>query len=122
MPSGGPRDEAIQAGALGYLLKDTGSDELLKAIRRVYEGNTWLPPTIAARYAERLRRRELTHREMEILQCVFRGLTNKEIAYDLGVAENTVKNHINNLMVKLGAKDRTQAAHLALVRGLLTVN
>ena len=114
--------QAIQAGALGYLLKDTGSDELLKAIRRVYEGNTWLPPTIAARYAERLRRRELTHREMEILQCVFRGLTNKEIAYDLGVAENTVKNHINNLMVKLGAKDRTQAAHLALVRGLLTVN
>ena len=114
--------QAIQAGALGYLLKDTGSDELLKAIRRVYEGNTWLPPAIAARYAERLRRRELTHREMEILQCVFRGLTNKEIAYDLGVAENTVKNHINNLMVKLGAKDRTQAAHLALVRGLLTVN
>lgn len=114
--------QAIQAGALGYLLKDTGSEELLKAIRRVSEGNTWLPPAVAARYAERLRRPELTNREMEILQCVFRGLTNKEIAYELGVAENTVKNHINNLMLKLGAKDRTEATHLALVRGLLTLD
>jgi len=74
---------------------------------------------VAARYAERTQRPELTGREMEVLRCVFRGLTNKEIAYDLGMAENTVKNHVNSLMLKLSAKDRTQAAHLALSRGLL---
>ena len=113
--------QALQAGAAGYILKDTGSQELLDAIRKVHGGGNWIPPSVAARYADRLQRAELTQRELEILKCVFEGLTNKEIAYRLSVAENTVKNHINNLMSKLGAKDRTQATHLALVRGLISV-
>lgn len=113
--------QALQAGAAGYILKDTGSQELLEAIRKVHGGGAWIPPSVAARYADRLQRAELTQRELEILKCVFEGLTNKEIAYRLSVAENTVKNHINNLMSKLGAKDRTQATHLALVRGLISV-
>jgi DNA-binding NarL/FixJ family response regulator len=59
---------------------------------------------------------------MQVLRCVSHGLTNKEIAYELGMAENTVKNHVNSLMFKLNARDRTQAAHLALSRGLLRVD
>ena len=113
--------QGLQAGALGYILKDTATDELLQAIRCVYEGGTWIPPGLAALYSDRTNRPELTQREKEILHCVFLGLTNKEIAYELGVAENTVKNHINNLMYKLGAKDRTHATHVALMRGLLHV-
>ena len=113
--------QALRAGAQGYILKEAHSDDLLAAIREVHRGGTWIPPGIAARYAERIKRAELTARELEVLRCVFHGLTNKEIAYELGVAENTVKNHINNLMAKLSARDRTQAAHLALHRGLLNV-
>ena len=107
--------QALHAGAVGYILKNTGSDELLTAIRQVHGGGKWIPPGVAARYAERMQRANLTQREMEILK------SNKEIAYQLSVAENTVKNHINNLMVKLGANDRTQATHLALIRGLLSI-
>jgi DNA-binding NarL/FixJ family response regulator len=113
--------QALNAGARGYILKNAGSDDLLAAIRQVRAGGTWIPPGVAARYAERVQRPELTQRELEILRCVFEGLTNKEIAHQLSVAENTVKNHINNLMSKLGARDRTHATHLALLRGLLSV-
>ncbi len=114
--------QALHAGALGYILKNAGSDELLAAIRQVHAGKPWIPPGVAERYSERMQRPHLTQREMEILNCIFKGLTNKEIAFQLSVAENTVKNHINNLMAKLGAKDRTHATHLALVRGLLSVD
>jgi DNA-binding NarL/FixJ family response regulator len=114
--------QALHAGAVGYILKNTGSDELLTAIRQVHGGGKWIPPGVAARYAERMQRANLTQREMEILKCIFHGLSNKEIAYQLSVAENTVKNHINNLMVKLGANDRTQATHMALIRGLLSID
>jgi two-component system NarL family response regulator len=113
--------QTLHAGASGYILKDTGSEELLRAIHTVHAGGTWVPPRIAEQYRHRVEQPELTNRELEILRCVFRGLSNKEIAYELGVAENTVKNHVNNLMSKLGAKDRTQATHLALLRGLLSV-
>lgn len=113
--------QALRAGAMGYVLKEVRGEDLLAAIREVYGGGSWIPPGIAARYAQRTKRPELTARELEVLRCVFHGLTNKEIAYELGVAENTIKNHINNLMMKLNARDRTQAAHLALHRGLLNV-
>ncbi len=113
--------QALHAGASGYILKDTGSEELLKAIRTVHAGRAWIPPHVAERYHHRLEQPQLTNRELEILRWVFRGLSNKEIAYELQVAENTVKNHVNNLMAKLGAKDRTQATHVALLRGLLSV-
>jgi two-component system NarL family response regulator len=114
--------QALQAGVHGYILKDSGSDELLEAIRKVFGGGIWIPPHLAARYDDRVSRSELTQREMETLRCIFEGMTNKEIAHHLNVAENTVKNHVNNLMFKLGAKDRTQATHVALVRGLLSVS
>jgi two-component system, NarL family, response regulator len=112
---------ALQAGAAGYILKDAESDDLLAAIRCVHGGGNWIPPGVAERYAHRMQQPQLTNREMEILKCIFKGLSNKEIAYELHVAENTVKNHVNNLMCKLGAKDRTQATRLALLRGLLSV-
>jgi two-component system NarL family response regulator len=114
--------QALHAGALGYVLKDSSSEDLLKAMREVNQGRSWISAGVAARYAIRNQRPELTGREMEVLRLIFEGLTNKEIAYKLGVAENTVKNHINNLMVKLNARDRTQAAHVALERGLLLLN
>ncbi len=114
--------QALQADARGYILKDTGSDELLRAIRDVHNGRRCIPPGVAARYADRTHHPELTAREMDVLRCVFRGATNKEIAYELGVAESTVKNHINNLMCKLDARDRTHAARIALQRGLLHVD
>jgi len=114
--------QALHAGAIGYILKSANSDDLLKAIRHVYRGESWIPPGVAERYTERMQRPQLTQREMEILKCIFQGLSNKEIAHELSVAENTVKNHINNLLSKLGAKDRTQAAHLALTRGLLNLD
>lgn len=113
--------QSLSAGAAGYVMKNMGTDELLKAIREVHAGRSWIPPNVAARYEDRSHRTELTGREMEVLQCIFHGLTNKEIAFELHMAENTVKNHVNSLMLKLHAKDRTQAAHLALSRGLLHV-
>lgn len=111
--------QAIQAGAAGYVLKNERSDDLLDAVRAVQGGAFWIPSKVESRFRERTTRAELTMRESEVLKLIFAGLTNKEIAYQLGVAENTIKNHINNLMVKLGAHDRTHAAHLALKRGLI---
>ena len=114
--------QAVQSGAAGYVLKNERSDDLLDAVRAVWGGGSWVSTNIQSRLRERTCRVELTTRESEVLKLIFEGHANKEIAYQLGVAENTVKNHINNLMAKLGAHDRTQAVHLALKRGLLRLD
>jgi len=119
------RDEdvyrAIRAGALGYLQKAAPREELLAAVRTVAHGKRFLPSDIAERLAERLGRNEPSPREREVLVLISHGKSNKEIASQLGLSEDTVKRHVSNLMEKLGAQDRTQAVTEALRRGLLEV-
>lgn len=110
---------ALQAGARGYLLKDSLREGLLDAIRAVQSGGRRIPAEVASRLAERMTRTELTSREMEVLRLIVRGKSNKEIGAELGVAEGTVKIHINNILSKLGVSDRTQAATFALQRGIV---
>jgi two-component system NarL family response regulator len=110
---------AVQAGARGYLLKSAPREELLDAIRRVAAGERYLPQALAHRLAERMASNDLSPREHEVLQLIGRGRSNKEIASDLGIAEDTVKRHVTNLMAKLRVADRTQATTEAIRRGLI---
>jgi two-component system NarL family response regulator len=110
---------AIQAGARGYLLKGMSVDELIDAIQTVHHGRSKIPPAVAERLAERLSGNALTERETEVLKNIVGGKSNKEIAAALFISEATVKTHINNLLSKLGATDRTQAARIALQRGIV---
>jgi DNA-binding NarL/FixJ family response regulator len=110
---------ALQAGARGYVLKDMPREELLQTIRAVHRGAHRLAPAVAARLAERVHQSELTSREIEILEGIARGLSNKRIADALGITEGTVKTHVNNILGKLGADDRTHAVTLALRRGVI---
>jgi len=110
---------SLQAGAQGYLLKDMFFEELEEAIRQVHAGGRRLPPVVAERLAERMTGSELTGRELEVLEQIVRGKSNKEIATALKISEATVKSHINSVLGKLGVSDRTQAATTALQRGLV---
>ncbi len=119
------RDEEIQAalkaGARGYLQKSSSRDELLAAIRNVARGENCLPPEIAQRLQERLAEPEITPREREIIILVARGNANKEIAATLGISEDTVKQHVSRILVKLKVNDRAQATAEAIRRGIVTV-
>jgi DNA-binding NarL/FixJ family response regulator len=110
---------AIQAGARGYLLKGMDADELIDAIQTVHRGKSRIPAAVAERLAERLSGNALTDRETEVLKTIVAGKSNKEIAAALFISEATVKTHINNLLSKLGVTDRTQAATMALHRGIV---
>jgi len=117
---------AIQAGAAGYLLKSVAPSELARAIRAAHRGEALLDPRVAARLVDALAQRpgepppaRLTPREREVLALIGRGLSNKRIAFELGLSEKTVKTHVSNLLHKLGVTDRTQAAVHALRAGLL---
>jgi two-component system NarL family response regulator len=110
---------AIQAGARGYLLKGMSVDELIDAIQTVHHGRSRIPAAVAERLAERLSGNALTERETDVLKTIVAGKSNKEIASALFISEATVKTHINNLLSKLGATDRTQAARIALQRGIV---
>jgi two-component system NarL family response regulator len=109
---------ALKAGAKSYLLKDVFREELLAAIRAVHSGRRHIPANVAGRLAERMGGEELTEREVEVLRLVASGKSNREIGDALLIAEGTVKAHVNNILNKLGANDRTHAAMLALQRGL----
>ena len=129
--------EGLRAGAAGYLLKDTPSDKLAEAIRTVARGDSFLQPSIAAKVVAEFARlsalppkpqaapappalvEPLSERELAILRYLSRGDSNKEIATALYLSEGTVKNHITNILGKLGVRDRTQAALVARERGLL---
>lgn len=117
------RDEDIYrafcAGALGYVLKSSSSDDLIAAIRAVAQGRRYIPPALAAKMSERLPLLELSARELDVLRLICKGLANKDIAGRLGIAENTVKNHVAAILDKMGAQDRTQAAVYALERGIV---
>jgi two-component system NarL family response regulator len=110
---------ALKAGAKAYLLKGMTTDELITAIRAVHAGKSHIPQAIAEKLAERMGIEELTPREMDVLEQIVAGKSNKEIADELGVTEATVKTHINSLLGKLGVTDRTQAATAAIRRGIV---
>ena len=112
---------ALQVGAVGYLLKNIGSDRLVDTLRAVHAGRYRLPADVAARLAQRLAAPELSPREREVLELIVRGRSNKEIGSDLGVAENTVKNHVKVVLEKLGVQDRVQATTRAIQRGIVRI-
>lgn len=117
----------IEAGARAYLLKDAPREELFKAIRAVYKGESLIQPVVASRLIDRfteLSRKvpsgeQLTERETEILQLMAKGAANKEISAQLSISESTVKTHISNIFQKLGVNDRTEAVTQALKRGII---
>lgn len=110
---------AIKAGAKAYLLKDTARDALVETVRRVHAGETYLPPTLAAKLAERLSGEALSPRELDVLQRLAVGKSNKEIGAELFISEGTVKTHIKSIFSKLDVVSRTEAVATATRRGLI---
>jgi DNA-binding NarL/FixJ family response regulator len=115
--------DALQAGALGYLLKDSSPDDLLHAIGSVYRGNLVLPQELAAKLMQRPAAPpaidQLTQREIDVLRLLAQGQSNQEIAQQLHISATTVRSHVSNIMMKLGVSNRTQAALVARERQLL---
>jgi DNA-binding NarL/FixJ family response regulator len=110
---------ALKAGARGYILKARVRRELLDTIRAVHAGQKRIPPEVAAELADHVGDDELSSREIDVLRLIAAGNANKEIAARLGIAEETVKSHITNILAKLGANDRTHAVTTALKRGII---
>ncbi len=113
---------SMKAGARGYLPKDSSQEEILDAIRRVSLGETYLPARIVQKVAEGFRKPQLSPRELEVLQGVAAGKSNKEIGVQLFIAEGTVKTHVKSLLEKLGAVGRTAAIREAVHRGLVRLD
>jgi two-component system, NarL family, response regulator LiaR len=114
---------AVKAGAIGYLLKDTGADELRRAIRAAAAGKVQLSPAAAERLVREVRAPDspeaLTPRETDVLTLLAGGKANKEIAVELGLAQQTVKSYVSHILDKLGVQSRTQAALYAVRIGLV---
>jgi len=116
---------AIEAGAVGYLLKDVPHDELFRALRAVVRGERYLAPVVTERLMARWQqpaRASLTERELDVLRCVARGDGNKQIAASLGITEPTVKAHLVHIFDKLGVENRTAAARVAREQGLVATD
>jgi len=116
---------AIEAGATGYLLKDTPREELYRAIRAAANGESVLAPAVAARLMTRMRapaEENLSAREIEVLQLVARGASNREVGKRLHISTATVKTHLIHIFSKLGVDDRTAAVTAALERQIITLN
>jgi DNA-binding NarL/FixJ family response regulator len=111
--------QAIDAGVRGYLLKEMVHADVLRAIRTVHAGKRLIPPEVAERLSDYFPQIALTPREVEVLAFVAKGLANKDIAERLGTASGTVKMHVQNILAKLGAADRTHAVTIAIERGIL---
>jgi len=120
--------DAIQAGASGYLLKDTPRNELIKAIRGTATGKTYVDPSVAGKVLRQVSSHQtqlttlitgkLTNREVEVLRLLGKGLSNADISKQLFLSEGTVRNHVSAILAKLGVSDRTQAAVIAIQHGL----
>jgi two-component system NarL family response regulator len=110
---------AVEAGAMAYLGKDTSRDEIITAINAVHAGKTHFPKRIAERLEDRKQRHGLSSREVEILELLSRGLTNKTIGQALGISKFTVRNHVNRILEKLEVGDRTEATTVAIGQGIL---
>jgi len=112
---------SLNAGAMGYITKNAPQDEIVQAIRRVASGKRYLSPTLSTKLAHR-NEHALTSREIELLHFVARGLTNKQIGKRFDLSEHTVRNHVNSIIGKMDAQDRTEAAVLALKRGIIALD
>jgi DNA-binding NarL/FixJ family response regulator len=110
---------ALQAGAMGYLLKSLLQDELVDTVRAVMKGQKRMPPEIASEIALHATDEDLTERELSVLRVISKGCSNKIIGAELGISEHTIKNHVQNILAKLGANDRTHAVTIALQRGFI---
>src|SRR5215469_278440 len=113
---------AIKTGARGYLLKGNVRTELLEAIRTVHAGRKRIPPEVAAELADHAADDQLSSREVDVLRLIGTGNANKQIADKLSIGETTVKNHISNILSKLGANDRGHAVTIALQRGIIELH
>ncbi|MGH7274994.1 MAG: response regulator [Nitrospiria bacterium] len=124
--------ELVKAGATGYMLKNSDSSQIIKAIRSTYQGESMLQPSVATKILSEFSHlsqrpapkptrtdQELTDREVQVIKLIADGKTNKEIANTLTISEKTVKNHVRNIFQKLEVDDRTQAAIFAIQRGLI---
>jgi DNA-binding NarL/FixJ family response regulator len=111
--------QGLRAGAKAYLLKDTPCQEILEVIRAVSQGERYVPAEIGTKLAARMERPNLSDREYEVLTLMAQGKSNKAISSELDISENTVKFHITNVMIKLGARDRTHAVVNALRQGII---
>lgn len=114
--------KSLKKGVLGYVSKDVTEAALIEAIRTVAAGKKYIPPGIAGILSENYGQEELTPAEQKILRALVGGKSNKEIAYESDVSENTVKTHVKNIFDKLGVSDRTSAATLAIRRGLVRID
>jgi len=110
---------ALQAGAKGYLLKNVSAEALFNAIRTVHQGRRCIPEDVASILASRIYTADLTSREIEVLQLLVKGESNKEIGAVLNISPNTTKFHLKSIMTKLNVRDRTEAATVALQRGIV---
>jgi len=110
---------SVNAGARGYLLKDSSEHELIEAIFTVHAGKNYLPQHIASKLADRMHRSSLSTRELEVLGMMAKGLTNKQIATALGISDHTVRSHVANITEKLEVADRTEAVAIAIQLGVL---
>jgi two-component system, NarL family, response regulator DegU len=116
--------QGVRAGALGYLLKDAPANKLIETIRRVHAGEVFIQPEIASRALREMMRstataEPLSEREREVLVLLAQGASNKDMAEKLFITEGTVKNHVSNILAKLQAENRTQAADIARRQGLV---
>jgi two-component system NarL family response regulator len=111
----------LQAGAKAYLLKDVGRQVLLETIRAVHAGRAPVSAEVGAKMAGRVGHEQLSEREMDVLRLMVKGMSNQEAAVALSIAESTVKFHVNHILSKLGAGDRTQAVIIALKRGMVSL-
>ncbi|HTR42211.1 MAG TPA: response regulator transcription factor [Pseudomonadales bacterium] len=110
---------ALQAGAQGYVLKNTTGDKLVPALRTVAAGQNWIPKDVASQLELRKIREQLTSREVDVLNELAKGRANKEIADTLNISEHTVKDHLKNILGKLQVADRTEAVTTAIQRGII---
>lgn len=111
--------QVLDAGALGYILKDLGREMLVEAIQAVCAGQRWVSSVIERQFIDRGLRTPLTAREIEVLKLLARGLTNREIANVFNISASTVKNHVNSLLAKLEVSDRTEAVSFCLACGMI---
>jgi DNA-binding NarL/FixJ family response regulator len=110
---------AFQYGAIGYLLKNLLQDELADTVRAAMKGQKRMPPEIAADIALHATDEDLTERELSVLRAISKGCSNKIIGAELGISEHTIKNHVQTILAKLRANDRTHAVTIALQRGFI---
>jgi DNA-binding NarL/FixJ family response regulator len=111
--------QALEAGAQGYLIKGMPHDALVKALYRVHAGHRFLPPVVSRALSSRMPGSNLSRREQEVLQLLFGGKSNREIAEELAIKEATVKSHVSVILMRLNVSDRTQAVVEGLKRGLV---